>query len=198
MRSFVNGDAYLDIDMSDLARTVNKLSTILTEQQLEKLMHRTFKEVGERGKTPIAKEVSKDYAVTQKWVRSGIEKYELGYGLNGVSCTIPLSSKKGSIGGLFKASGGGERKIKAAIVRAHKSTLPDKMKNQGGNPPFMANGIAYTRRKKTRFPIVRVVGLGVPQMPLNLSEDKVKTALLELADKRLEHNLIHLFDTGFK
>jgi len=77
------------------------------------------------------------------------------------------------------------------------------MKNQGGNAPFVGgggriNGLVVTRRTKERYPVVRVVGLGVPQMPLNRSEEKVQNAIRDLLDKRLEHNFKHLMDNGWK
>lgn len=210
-RSFTSGDgAWLKIDMSELYATTETLRMILTKSQFQKLMHRTFKEVGERSKPIISREVVKDYAVTQKWVKEQIGSYRLGAGLmGGITCIIPLKGAKGSIGGRFHASGGSggkhqRRKITANIVTAKKSELPPKMKNQGGNAPFInrasgkLGGAAFTRRTKARFPIVRVVGLGVPQMPLNRSADKVQDEILELAGKRLEHNFMHLMNTRFK
>ena len=141
----------------------------------------------------IGREVVQDYAVTQQWVKSQIGSYQLSFGGEfPVTCKIPLKGHKGSIGGRFALSSPArsrrQGRVRARIVRAGVSTMPQRMDNQGGNPPFVANGVAFTRRTKARFPIVRVVGLGVPQMPLNRSAEKVQDALLDYAGQRLEHH----------
>ena len=205
MRSFINGKGvYLNVDTSDAQKRINELRGILTREQFEKLMYRTFREVANRSKTPIARATVRDYAVTQRWVRDHIGRYDLQFGSTyPVTCTIPLSSTKGTIGGRFRLRTTQRTgRVYASIVRGHTSRLPRTMKNQGGNAPFIGggslNGVVFTRRTKERFPIVRVVGLGVPQMPLNRSEDKVQNAIRDLLDKRLEHNFEHLMDNGWK
>lgn len=60
----------------------------------------------------------------------------------------------------------------------------------------MGKGIAFTRRTQNRLPIVKVVGLGVPQMPLNRSSDDVQDALLQFIGNRLEHNFWFMFGKG--
>lgn len=198
MRSFVSGGgAGLYVDMSDVQKKIDMLRGILTRQQFEQLMYRTFGEAGRKSKVLIAKEVYKDYVVTQKWVKSQIGGYKLTFGGSSpVTCTIPLRGHKGSIGGRFRANGSRRSGITASVVRSGRSRLPDVMKNQGGNPPFMAHGVAFTRRTKERLPIVRVVGLGVPQMPLNRSEDEMQDALLDYVGKRLEHNFMFMLGKG--
>ena len=203
--SFINGGAYLNVDMSELNAVINLLRAALTKKQFENLMHRTFKEVGERSKSPINQAVTHDYAVGKQWVNSQIGKYRLENSmLGGVKCIIPLNGVKGTIGGRFSASGGFNRRpINTKILRKKGSTLPPIIKNYGGNPPFrnpksaILNGVAFVRRTAQRFPIVRVVGLGVPQMPLNQSADEVSETLLELAAKRLEHNFNYMFNKGY-
>lgn len=198
MRSFVSGGgAYLSVDMSDVQRTIDMMRGVLTRSQFEQLMHRTFREVGQRSRTIISREVVQDYAVTRDWVRSQIGNYRLTFGGSSpVTCTIPLSGHKGSIGGRFAANWARGGRVRASIVRGGMSTLPATMKNQGGNPPFMARGVAFTRRSKERLPIVRVVGLGVPQMPLNRSADDVQERILAIAGNRLEHNFMFMFGRG--
>lgn len=193
MRSFISGNPPIYVDMSELESTIEHLRLVLTRDQFEKVMYRTFGEVGRRSKTMIGREVVQDYAVTQQWVKSQIGSYQLSFGGEfPVTCKIPLKGHKGSIGGRFALSSPArsrrQGRVRARIVRAGVSTMPQKMDNQGGNPPFVANGVAFTRRTKARFPIVRVVGLGVPQMPLNRSAEKVQDALLDYAGQRLEHH----------
>lgn len=202
--SFVGGGAYLEVDASDLQRQIAFLRGILSREQFEKLIYRTFNEVGQRSKTIISKRVPRNYWVNKKWVSGQIEHFKLEHGaMGGVTCTIPLKGAKGTIGGRFSATGGyGGQRIRARIVRGQTTALPTVMKNQGGNPPFInprskkLNGVAFTRRTAEKLPIVRVVGLGVPQMPLNQSSEEVRNDILELAWKRLEHNFDFMLGRG--
>jgi hypothetical protein len=202
--SYVGSGAYLNVDMSDLQRTIDLLRGIMTKTQFEQLIRRTFNEVGKKSRTLISSQIPRQYRVTKKWVAPhiGSAKIEIG-GFSRVTCTIPLSGHKGSIGGTFYATGGyNNRRIKARIIRGPMTTLPLTMKNQGGNPPFInpksakLNGVAFTRRGKDRLPIVKVVGLGAPQMPLNRSADAVQDSLLEYAGQRLERNFLYMFGKG--
>ena len=196
-RSFLNGDAWLNVDLGDVARTIRFMQGILTRDQFERLLYRTFGEVGRRSKTIISRAVRRDYVVQDGWVQSQIERPKLSMGgAFGVECRIPLKGKKGVIGPRFPASGGRRGRITASIVRTGRSRLPHVMRNQGGNPPFMAGGVAFTRRTQARLPIVRVAGLGVPQMPLNRSAEEVQDQILDLAGRRLEHNFMHMFGNG--
>ena len=179
--------------MSDVKATFDLLQGILTREQFEKLMFRTFREVGQKSKKMISDEVRKEYEAPAGWVKSNIKHFRLTFGGGfPVTCIIPISSTKGIIGKTFKLSGR-KRKISAKIVKGGVSTLPPKMENQGGNPPFVAKGMAFTRRTKKRFPIVRVAALAVPQMPMNRSKPGVTSALLEYTQQRLEHNFMYMF-----
>ena len=193
MRSFLSGQPPIYVDMSEIQSTIEHLRLVLTKDQFEKVMYRTFGEVGKKAKSMIAKEVVKDYAVTQKWVKDNTGSYKLSMGgAFPVTCVIPLKGHKGSIGGRFALSSPArsrrQGRVRARIVRAGVTTLPQTMDHQGGNPPFVAEGVAFTRRTQARLPIVRVVGLGVPQMPLNRSAEKVQDALLDYAGQRLERH----------
>ena len=194
-RSFLGGGAYMSVDLGDLARVIDLLRGVMTREQFERLMYRTFNEVGRRSKTLISRAVRQDYVAQDGWIRSQIMRPQLSMG-GGVQCRIPINGAKGVIGPRFPASGGRRGRITASIVRAGRSRLPAVMANQGGNPPFMSGGVAFTRRTEARLPIVRVVGLGVPQMPLNRSEDETRRLLLEYTGQRLEHNFMFMFGSG--
>lgn len=195
----------LRIDTTEVQELARRLGESLTGEQLDRLMYRTLKESARKVKTETKRVVVQDYAVTQGWVASGIKEPRMGGGGGQWSCIIPLDSKRGVIGGTFHASGGrfgkrilksGKRqhlKLRAQILRGQRSTLPDKMDHQGGNPPFMAGGVAFTRTTNKRLPIARVVGLGVPQMPINKSKPKVEAAMLKYMTERLEHNFQYMF-----
>ena len=197
-RSFINGNVVLKVDMTDLKGKMELCRNVLTQPHFEKLMYRTFNEVGKRAKTVIGQETTKDYVVTQQWVKSNIGHYQLSFGGGfPVTCKIPLKSHKGTIGGRFKAYKL-QKGVSSSIVRTGRSRLPAKMPDRlGGNPPFLPNNkkgtVAFTRKGKARLPIIRVVGLGVPQMPLNRAAPRVQDALLEKAGDRLERNFLYMF-----
>lgn len=196
-------NTYLYIDMSEVGDVMERMRNVLTRENFERLMYRTFGEVGRRSKTMITNEVRKEYEAPAGWVRGQIRNYKLSFGgAFPVTCTIPISSTKGVIGQRFKArqyrgSPRGMRgmrgRIGARIVKGQLSMLPQAMRAQGGNAPFMVGGVAFTRRTPARFPIVRVVGLAVPQMPMNRAATGVQTELLNYTAERLEHNFAHMF-----
>ena len=189
----VHGSNTWYVDMSDVRATFDYMRSVLTQEQFERLMYRTFNEVGRKSKTLIAREVRKEYAAPYGWVQQHIQHFRLSFGGSfPVTCIIPISSTKGVIGDVFKLSGR-KRKISAKILKGSISTLPKKMKNQGGNPPFVASGRAYTRRTNARFPIVRVVALADPQMPMNRASAGVQSQLLNFTATRLEHNFAQMF-----
>ena len=95
------------------------------------------------------------------------------------------------------------KQINVKILKKGVSTLPHIMPGEGRSsygdqPPFLmpvtskagATGkyIVMTRKGKEKLPIIRVVGIGVPQMPLNRSREEVKDDIAEYAMKRLVHN----------
>lgn len=201
---------YLQLDISDVQETIDALRAVHTPEQFERLMYRVFSRAGGRVKTILKKEIPKEYHVTSSYVGSqiGAPRTSFGGGGLGVNCCIPIDGHRGSIGGLYSATGGrhgwnstkpirgkkvGKRyKINAKIVKSGTSKLPSTMSHQGGNPPFRnfgskLNGVAFTRVGKERFPIAKVVGLGVPQMPLNRSKESVQEEIRETLEKRLEH-----------
>lgn len=194
---------YLDIDVSEAKSMIDALRKVHTDAEFEKILRRAVYRTGGRVKTILKTELPQDYEVKPMWVAShvGSPQITIGGGGLGVSCNIPIDGSRGSIGGRFRASGGshgwnakrGKRyKVNAKIVKGQGSTLPSTMKHQGGNPPFRnlgskLGGVTFTRVGKGRFPIARVVGLGVPQMPLNRSQDDVQEQILDTLIKRLEH-----------
>ena len=187
--SFIYGSVYLYIDASDFFEKVDYCKSQMSEQNFRKLISRTFNEIGHRLQTPIAQEIQKQYVVSQEWVKSQMKSPII----SPTEIRVPLKGQKGSIGGRFPARGRKSGRVSANIVRSGVSVLPPKMDNQGGNPPFMAKGICFTRRTAARFPIVGVKGLAVPQMPLNRAADDVQDRILEIAEKRLMHNLSFMF-----
>lgn len=189
---------YLEVDISQAMPKIEKIKDFIEPEQFDKLMQRTFNEVAKSAKTIISKDVAAQYAVKKSWAASHIMNWrQSGGGKIGV--VIPISGARGGIGETFHASGGsgrkgGRKRVRARIVKGTMSTLPSAMTHQGGQPPFMAKGAVFTRKKpKSAYPIVHVVGLGVPQMPMNRSKEDVENHLIEKLEKRLEHNISFMF-----
>ena len=200
----IHGDNPLQIDLSPLEAELNHLQLITERTEYERLLQRTVKEVSQRTKKIVWDEVRGDYEVKRAWVYSAFGAFRMTVGGGGnfpVQCVIPLSGKKGVLGnkGTFRAQGGKQhisKRVKAKIVKGTWSTLPERMVNQGGNKPFQAKGMIFTRRTKDRLPIVRVAGVGVPQMPLNRSRADIEKELVDLMEARLRHNFNYMVQTG--
>lgn len=203
---------YFSVDLSDMQETINFLSRELTPREMRILTYRVFKRVGAGVKTIVSKEVPKHYEIKKNVVAADIKNPRMhrGSGMD-AGCVIPIEGERHIIGGnTFKADGGtyGFRGIKAGrrykittnIVKGKTSTLPDFMDHQGGHPPFRnigakrLNNATFTRAfkagkppKPNNFPIYRVTGLAVPQMPINLAEKDVQAEIIERLKKRIDH-----------
>jgi len=193
------GNRNLEIDTTDAQRILDQVADALSPEQIDRLMFRTLKEVGNKTRTETGKAVAAEYAVTKGWAMARMSPPKLGGGGGGWSCVIPMKDKRGWLGDDFKLMGwhkGSKRKIgrvRAKIYRGGASTLPDKMRNYGGNPPFISKGKVYTRRTNKARPLAGIVDIAMPQMPLNKSKPLVEQAIQEAMVKRLTHNLEHLF-----
>lgn len=209
------GGAAIYVDISDLKDKITSIKNTLNKKQFETVLRRTFNEAGRKVKTIVRREVPKQYSVKASWAGEAVGKPEkIGGGQIGV--VIPIKGVRGSIGGTFATAGSatnitpggaygtskkkgyhklrGKRaaKIRAKIYKGQLSTMPGAMKHQGGNPPFLAKGIAFTRKTDKDRPIVRVVGLSVPQMPLNKSKDDIEREIVAVVENRLQHNFDYL------
>lgn len=212
----------INIDISDAQRKIDALRNVHTSKEMNQLVYRAFRRAASKTKTILKKEIPKEYAVTPgvvgKHIGSGKVKMDGGAG-GGPSCSIPIRGHKGSIGGFFKAWGGmpgwaslrsRRYRIRTQILRDKISTLPTVMSQQGGNPPFINTGskkkttkkvkikaknkitVAFTRQGKARLPIAKVVGIAVPQMPMNRAQDAVQENIQAFLIERLEHEHAYL------
>lgn len=102
-----------------------------------------------------------------------------------------------------KPKPGKKYKIRAKILKKGISTMPNVMpgagrSSYGDQPPFLmpvksktgptGKHIVMTRKGKEKLPIIRVVGIGVPQMPLNRSRAAVEDDIADYAMDRLVHH----------
>ena len=187
------------IDVSQVMDTVDKMKRVMAPAQFHEMMRRTFNDAGRQVKTIMRTEIPKDYEVTAGWVGS-----KVGWPKpQGLGVVIPIKGTRGSIGGRFAVLGQRGRpskkskraaKINAKIAKGRASTMPAKMEHQGGQPPFMIGKVAFTRKYANKsHPIVHVVGLGVPQMPINKSREDVEKAIRKVVETRLVHHFEVLF-----
>lgn len=177
----------LVLDISDLQRKIDELKDNMTVDAFHLLMKRSIVDASKHAKVTVAKEAYKDYAVTQRWIKSNIYSPRISENFaGGVQAVIPISGHRGSIGGTFKMGKWKRNKqLKAKILRSGMSTLPERFPHQGNNKGFVIDGIAYTRSDRNKR--VRVVGVSVPQMPLNKSRQAIEESVLDYMGKRMEH-----------
>lgn len=192
---------YLDVDMSDAKELIQRVHNAHSQRNFEQLMYRAFKRTGGHVRQIMKNDLPQHYNVTKGLIGAAVGNPEMkrGGGAN-VSCNIPIVGTRHSIGGTFNATGGaygwkgiraGKRyKIKAKIVKGTKSTLPIVMNSYGGEPPFInksVSKVAFTRMGKDQLPIVKVVGIGIPQMPMNRAQDDVQSDIMAFLMDRIEH-----------
>lgn len=191
-------DAILTVDVSDAMEKIDKLKWQMSDKQARQLHDRVIRATGRKVKGIVSTQVPKKYHIKKRVVAADIGRPKMNPGgaTGNLSCSIPIEGVKHIIGGkTFPAKGGrhgwtgikaGKRyKIRTQIVKGQTSVLPEEMKAQGGNPPFRnlsasrLNGATFTRELGVGFPpnnlpLSRVVGLAVPQMPVNRSEEDVQ------------------------
>lgn len=211
------GGSAIYVDISDLMDTIDDMKKALSERAFHEMMRRTFNDAGRKVKTIVRREVPDDYEVTANWAGSMVG-WPQAQGGGQIGVVVPIKGKRGSIGGRYHATGGSftrkaymrggkqvrgsriNKQIRARIVKGQASAMPPTMPHQGGQPPFMVRGIGksdvvFTRKYAHRpYPIVHVVGLGVPQMPINKSREDVQKDIRDVVEKRLEHYFVLLFN----
>lgn len=195
----------ISVDTSQAMAVINKVKGQMSLQMFNEVVEQTVRDTGKRAVRKIVKqEVKKTYEVKDHWVGQKILNPRMsGHGA-AISCVVPIKGERGTIGGIFPASGGGlasgrangtaakkrlkrgGAKIKAKIVKGKTTVLPDSLPNQGGNPPFrLPNGAVVTRRTKQSRPLVRVVGRAVPQMVDKQFEARIRDPINEYMLKRV-------------
>lgn len=190
----------LEIDASDLMAKTEKLRAVMTREQFNRAMYRVFQRTGGHVRSVLRKDIPKEYHVTAGEVGAAVQKAKVTSSGGGVGCAIPVVGARRGIGGQFKASGGAhgwaslkrKYKVNAKIVKSGASTLPANMSSYGGQPPFRNLGSSimphtWTRAGKERFPIMKVSGIAIPQMPTNRSEADVQNDIKDYMYKRMEH-----------
>lgn len=201
---------YLEIDASELNEQIERLRSILKPERFDQVMYSIFKRTGNHVKMILRKDLPVDYYVKAGQINAAVKTPQLsGGGGMGVGCVIPIVDSRGTIGGRYGASGGAhgwaslhrKYRVKGRVVKAGASTLPSQMGSYGGQPPFRnlgsrLGGLTFTRAGKARFPIMKVVGIAIPQMPMNRSQDEVQQDILDYMKERMEHEIQRLMAGG--
>lgn len=199
------------VDASDLSNEINRLKSVMTPKQFENAMAGIFRRTTGHVRMVLKKDLPHQYRVKAGEVQGAVSMGKVTHSGLGVGCTIPVRGTRGSIGGRYKAFGGAygweslhkKYRVKAHIVKGATSVLPKRMPGSyGGNPPFRnlaagsLNGVAFTRKTKARFPIMKVTGIAIPQMPMNRSEPEVQKDIKVYLQKRMEQRFLALIRNG--
>lgn len=183
----------IDVDKSQLDAFTRQMQKRNIEAAISRGVHQT----GDKAKEIVTKAIDSKYFGGTGFIEQAIKPPQKQF----MSCVIPIKGSKGGIGSVFGAGGSTGNvkakgklrkyqlkkglKLAAKIVRGQTSILPSTMSHQGGNPPFMIGGQVVTRRTSKRVPVVRVVGLAVPQMAENRARKKIEKDL----GKELQNNV---------
>lgn len=201
------GNNPIVVDVSELQKRVGQLSLVYTENIVNKALIRTMRESPTAVKKILRADLPIAYEVQAKAINQAVQPARISK-VSPIQCIIPLKSTKNIIGGssakITRRSDGkpgrptkamlaaGKNKIWAKILKGKVSVVTKAGHSQGGNPAFVAKGLAFARKGKERLPIVRVAALAVPQMPVNRSEDLVKKDIEKFVLNRFEHNWNYL------
>jgi len=195
----------LYIDTSSLTGMISRMEATLTPYQFHKLLARVMapSRLGSHVRSTLKHELPKDYKAGTAWIGQQVGSAHYGGG-GTVSCSIPVKGARGKIGKQFSASASisGKRitkgyagrkgsrkrrayKINAEIVTGGSSELPT-----SGDAIHFAVFSGPKKGFYARLPDGHVrpaVGIGVPQMPTNRSEDNVQRETVDYLRKRIEH-----------
>lgn len=199
----------IEIDASDLKDRIALLRGAMTDEQFKRAMYGIFRRTGGHVKKILRTDLPREYEVKPSAISAAVKSPKLTMGGLGVGCAIPIRDTRGSIGGRYRASGGAhgwnslrrKYRVKARIVKGRASTLPAEASAYGGFPPFRnlgssLGGMTFTRRSKARGPIEKMVGIAIPQMPMNRSEADVQRDIKIYMERQIEQRIGQLLRTG--
>ena len=208
-----NYNVMITVDTTELQGVINHMRLIHTEAEFRKLMERAFQRSAPRVRTILKKEIPPEYSAKPAWIGHQVGSAKTFIGAE-VSCIIPVSGIRGKVGREYKASAtdGGSRvrkaykklrkskknpqgksirrsyKVMAQVLAGEASELP-----QGGRAVhFMVftgsnKGRVFARLPQEGDRVRPGVGIGVPQMPTNRSEQAVQDGIRDLLYDRIQH-----------
>ena len=205
---------YLEVDATELQGEISRLRNVMKPETFEKAMYGIFSRTGKHVKTILRKDLPHEYNIKPAEVGRAVKNASVSKGiLGGVGCSIPVVDARRHIGGGgrgFTARGykkgwnslrGGPYKVKAQIYRGTWSNLPSTM--QTGYPPFRnipskLGGLTFTGTgdRFARRPIEPVMGIAIPQMPMNQSEPEVQEDIKNYMEERIRARFTAILVNG--
>lgn len=194
----------LYIDVSDLSSKMHQLQDTFDEQTFKKILLHTIRDTSKKVKTISKRRIREDYHIAAGRVLRSFGAPSISTGAE-ISCLIPIKGVRGTIaskGGAYKAL---KRGPAAKVVKAGNSILPHSKSSDRIHfyiPSGRLAGHIFVRhndgkrwtgrrpdggRRLRKGSISHGVGIGVPQMPMNRSEEEIQKDILEYMGKRLEH-----------
>ena len=200
----------IEINTRECKAMIDHMYYTMKPKQFEHAMYGIYKRTGQHVRAILKKDLPKQYRVKAKEVGVAVKNPQL----RGAGCIIPVRDKRKNIGGSgFKAFGGAHGweslrkryKVRAHIRKGGTSVLPDQMPGPGytGNKPFRnlsASGsfgsLTWTRKGDDRLPVLKVSGIGIPQMPMNRSKDDVQADIMANLAEQVEKRFMYMIKSG--
>lgn len=204
----------IDIDAIECQAVIDRMRSAMTPEQFERAMYGIMREVSKRVKRTLGNVVPQDYNVKAAEVRAAVMNGRLTAGGGGAGCVIPVKGPRKHIGGTGRGFPAYSKKVhgyeayhtppypvSTMVYRGVRATLPMSLASYGGQKPFRnipskLNTLTFTRGGKDRLPIYAVMGIAVPQMPLNRSEPAVQEDISEFLMRRMEARLQAMIANG--
>lgn len=207
------GGVYLEVDASELNAQITRLQEVMKPEKFNQAMYGIFRRTGGHVRKILKQDLPKEYNISAGEVGAAVGNAKLVMG-GGTGCSIPVTATRKHIGGGgkrgFTAYGGrrgwaslhsGHYDVSAVVYRGQRSTLPSHMHGYGGQPPFRnigssLGGLTFTREGQNRLPIRPVMGIGIPDMPLNRSEPDVQKDIKDYLERQIEQRFMALLMNG--
>lgn len=197
----------LTIDISEVETEIEKLKSVMTPDQFHRAMYGIFKREGSHIKTILGKDIPLQYKVKSTEVRETVGTPTVTTSEGTTGCIIPVKGKRRGVGTKYSAKGAlhgwetlrrGHYDITAKILTERESKLPFDIKGKAPfrNMPSKLNKQAFYRTSRERFPIKPVMGIAIPQMPINRSEEDVQSDIVEHLKGRIEARFQALIKNG--
>ena len=192
----------IEIDASDVKAKLTLLQAACKPERYERALYRIYNRTGGHVRKILKQDLPRDYSISASKVGKAVQNAQI----IGNGCIIPVRDKRGDIGtkGQYKASGGAKGweslhrryRVKARILKIKQSTLPERV--MAGYPPFRnlsapkLNKLTFARSSKERGPLLKAVGIAIPQMPMNRSMDNVQGDIEKYLRQQIEHEFMNV------
>lgn len=190
----------LYIDVSQMQGDLSRLKTVFDEATFKRILRHTITDTSRRIKTISKRRIREEYQIAAGRIMRSFGAPQITTGAE-ISCLIPIKDVRGTIassGGAYMAL---KRGPKAKIVKTGNSLLPHSKgsarihfyisKGRLSGHVFVRHGDGKRWRSRNgrmqKGSISHAVGIGVPQMPMNRSQDEIQADILKYMSKRLAH-----------